>query len=157
MALYLFAYSSFLEVMLLENFASAYLSSVSEKIENYANRYRELYTQCYEQIEKYSKTSVDSRLLGGLASLNKAAGDAVSKIPVVKKGQIDEKLTGAGEWLGKVNDKMTEKTLANVMDARYSYVRPFIESITTIDAVYNQSNRLLFDQEYLYIDHQAAT
>ena len=156
LSLYLFAYASFLEVMLLENFASAYLSSVTDRIESYAIRYRELYTQCYEQIESYSKTSVDSRLIGGLASLNKAAGDAVSKIPLAKKGQIDEKLTGAGEWLGKFNDKMTEKSLAHVLDAKNSYVHPFVESITTIDALYNQSSRILFDQEFIYIDNHVT-
>ena len=153
LALYLFAYASFLEVMLLENFVSAYLTSVVEKIETYAIRYRVLYTQCYEQIESYSKTSVNSRLIGGLSNLNKAAGGAVSKIPLVKNGQVDEKLTEAGEWLGKYNDKMTEKSLAHVLDTRNSYVRPFIESIKTIDALYNQSNRILFDQEFIYIEN----
>ena len=34
LALYLFSFSSFLEVMLLENFDSAYLDGISQKIEN---------------------------------------------------------------------------------------------------------------------------
>ena len=47
-ALYLYSFSSFLEVMLLENFESAYLDSVARKIEDYSYQFREFYTKCYD-------------------------------------------------------------------------------------------------------------
>lgn len=43
LAMYIFAFSSFMEVMLLENFDAGYLSSVTKKIELYAGQYRELH------------------------------------------------------------------------------------------------------------------
>jgi len=54
LALYLYSFSSFLEVMLLENFESAYLDCITKKMEDYSFQYRELYSQCYDQIEKNS-------------------------------------------------------------------------------------------------------
>ena len=47
MAVYLFAYSSFLEVMLLGNYDSNYLHGISSKIEDYSFQYRDLYTKSY--------------------------------------------------------------------------------------------------------------
>ncbi len=42
LAVYLFAFSSFLEVMLLENFSAAYLDCIAKKIEEHSLQYREL-------------------------------------------------------------------------------------------------------------------
>ena len=66
LALYLFGFSSFLEVMLLGNFGKDYLTGISEKLEKYSLHYRELYTKCYDEIESYSSTSVQSSMLKGM-------------------------------------------------------------------------------------------
>ena len=50
LALYLYAFSSFLEVMLLENFDNGYLNSVSSKIELYANQCNDLYKIALEKV-----------------------------------------------------------------------------------------------------------
>ncbi len=86
-----------MEVMLLENFDRQYLESVTQRIEEYAFQFRELYTRCYAQIEDMSKSSIESRLTKGLAGISRSAGKAISKIPVVSKGSVDEALIGAGE------------------------------------------------------------
>lgn len=89
LALYSFAFASFLEVMLLENFEAAFLQSVSRKISEYSFRYRELYTRCYDQIADYSNSSVQSHILGGLSRVNTFAGKTIEKIPIVSKSQLD--------------------------------------------------------------------
>lgn len=47
LALYLLGFSSFLEVMLLENHDADFLSGISAKLDTYSLKYRELYTKCY--------------------------------------------------------------------------------------------------------------
>lgn len=69
LALYLLGFSSFLEVMLLVNFDADYLSGISDKLVNYSLNYREPYTKCYDEIESYSSTSVQSSMLKGIASV----------------------------------------------------------------------------------------
>lgn len=151
LALYLFAFSTFLELMLLENFDSAYLDSAAHKIEDYSYQYRELYTKCYNQIEEYAKSSINSSLLGGLATINKFAGDAVAKIPFVSDSQIDEALIEASNQLGKQCSKKTELTMEQFQSNQSSCVSPFVENINTVNRLYNQPMELLFDQENIYL------
>lgn len=54
LALYLYSYSTFLEVLLLGNFGKGYLNSVEHRIAEYSFQYRELYTDCYNLMESYS-------------------------------------------------------------------------------------------------------
>ena len=58
LSLYQFSYSSFLEVMLLENFDENYLSTVCDKIFKYIEEFKKLRNDCYEKILKDSNTSV---------------------------------------------------------------------------------------------------
>jgi len=150
LALYLYSFSSFLEVMLLENFESAYLDSVAHKIEDYSYQYRELYTKCYDQIKGYSKSSIHSHLLSGLASINRVAGDAVAKVPVVSKSQIDETLIETSNRLGRFSSRKTEQTMEQFVNNQSSCVRPFVENINAVNRLYNQPMELLFDQENIY-------
>ena len=100
LALYTLAFSSFLDVMLVGNYDKEYLSGISGKLDDYSIKYRELYTQCYEEISGYSSTSIQSSLLKELSKTTKAVGKIVERIPVVGDTQADETLIAAGEKLG---------------------------------------------------------
>ena len=50
LAVYQYAFSSFVEVMLLENFDHDYLQSILKKISDYSLEYKEFYTGCYDRI-----------------------------------------------------------------------------------------------------------
>ncbi len=150
LALYLYSFASFLEVMLLENFESAYLDSVVNKIDDYAYQYRELYNECYDQLEGNAKTSFQSHLLSGLATINKAAGEAIAKIPIVSNSQIDETLIEAGSRLENFGSRRTAETMEQLLDSEDSSVRPFIDNINIINVLYNQPMDLLFDKENVY-------
>lgn len=151
LALYLYSFSSFLEVMLLENFDSAYLDGIAKKIEDYSFKYREFYTKCYDQIEGYAKSSIQSHLLNGLASVNRIAGEAIAKIPIISKSQIDETLIETGDKLGKIGSKRIEQTMKQLIERQSSCVRPFVENINVVNKLYNQPIELIFDKENLYI------
>ncbi|HJB86750.1 MAG TPA: hypothetical protein H9766_05220, partial [Candidatus Dorea faecigallinarum] len=85
LALYLLGFSSFLEVMLLENFAADYLADISAKLDKYSFTYRELYSKCYNEIEGYSQTSMETSVLNGIAKAATSAGKVVERIPVINK------------------------------------------------------------------------
>lgn len=151
LALYLYAFSSFLEVLLLENYQSAFLDDIKNKIKSYELSYNELYQTCHDMVEAYSKTSVQSHMLSGLAVASKAVGTAVNKIPVVSKSQLDENLIAAGEKLTDYKSKRIESTMECLEAKENSSVTPFIENITIINLIYNQPIQMLFDQENIYI------
>lgn len=151
MALYQFSFASFLEVMLLGNFDEQYLNSTAHRIEELAFQYRELYTDCYNRIEGISKSSIQTALTGGAANISKTAGKAISKIPIISKGPVDEALVSTGN---KLNDKTTEKTdkaMYRLIETSMNCTLPFVQSIEKINRIYNEPMDVFFDGEYIYL------
>lgn len=151
LALYLLGFSSFLEVMFLGNFDKDYLTGISDKLEKYFLNYRELYTKCYNEIESYSSTSVQSSMLKGFAKASTSVGKLVEKIPVISKGQADEALIAAGDKLGELNASKLRKQMSSLIERQSNTIRPFIENIDTVNELCNKPVQLLVDKENLYI------
>jgi len=151
LALYIYGFAYFLEVMLQENFEEAYLSAISKKIDEMSFRYRELYSLAYSQIESLSKSSLQAHLFGGLSVLNKATGEAIAKMPVISKSQIDETLIGAGEKIGAYKERRVQTTMRQLLERQSSCVRPFVDNINTVNRLYNEPVELIFNSETLYL------
>ena len=151
MALYVFGFSSFLEVMLSRNFNKEYLDGVAAKIEAYSFQYRELYTDCYNQLESESGNSIQTALLGGVAHITRGAGDVIAKIPLVSRGQLDEALIGAGERMGKTKDRKAFKTMQTLTSGQTGIVKPFIDNIRIVNKLYNEPMAFFFDRDNLYL------
>ncbi|NHM16509.1 hypothetical protein GMI69_07555 [Eggerthellaceae bacterium zg-887] len=137
-ALYLYGFSTFLEVMLLENFDAAYLDSVAAKIDDYSLKYRELYTEASRRIEEESKTTVRSGVLGGLSFVGKGLGAAISAIPLIEQGPVDEWLKDGGEALGAFNDDCTRKDIEALASKSDSCIAPFQRNVAMVEAAYHK-------------------
>jgi hypothetical protein len=157
LALYLLSYSSFLEVMLLDTFDEGYLSSIVNKIEDYSFQYRKLYTDSYNLMEEYSKSSVESAVLSGLSFASKALGGAIAKAPAINKTQLDENLIEAGGKLQMQSAKKTNQTLEQLAVSQRRLVNPFVENIRMVNEFFNTSSEILFDKEKLYIRQVRTT
>lgn len=155
LALYLLGFSSFLEVMLLGNFDADYLTGISDKLERYSLNYRELYTKCYDEIESYSSTSVQSSMLKGIAKASTSVGKFVEKIPVISKGQADEALIAAGDKLDELNAGKLKKQMSSLIEHQSNSIRPFVDNIDTVNELYNKPIQLLVDKDNLYISTTA--
>ncbi|MDD2371638.1 MAG: hypothetical protein PHQ32_06535 [Firmicutes bacterium] len=151
LSLYQYSFSSFLEVMLLENYDSAYLYGIVKRMEDYSCKYRELYTRCYNQIEGNAKSSVQSHLLKGLSSVNKFAGESLSKVSAISKYKIDKTLIGAGKKLGEFGTERIVQSMKQLVEKQSSYNHLFVENINVINRLYNQPLEILFDNENVYI------
>ena len=150
-ALYLFAFASFLDVLLVENFASEHLQDVSAKIEERSLQYRETYTQCYDYIDKYSKTTVESQVLGGVAAVSRFLGNVIRQVPLISESPIDEALLDAGDQLDNMSSGWGEERLKELTVKKDHYAMPFMESIHMIDELYNSPMELCFGRENLYL------
>lgn len=154
LSMYLYAFSSFLEVILLENYDSQYLKSISEKIEDYSFEYRELYSQSYVEIEGNSKNSVENKLLRLGSNLSNLTGETINKIPIVKRSNIEKTLIKVGEDLKTKSYKKTDGIIQLLIERQSSYVHPFVQNINEINELYNKPLELLFDKENIYIGVQ---
>ena len=152
LALYAYAFSTFVEVLLLENFEEAYLNSVVGKIEDYANTYNTLYATTYEQVEDYSKTSLQSRILKGLSTVSSAAGKQAEKVSLFSKAKLDEKLQIAGGKIEEFGESRLDGTMQKMLGKKNSYIQPFIDNIHSVNQLFNKTSQILFDHENIYIE-----
>ena len=157
LAMYIFAFSSFLEVMLLENFDAGYLNAVTSKIQLYAGQYHDLHEKCYQMIEGDSKTSIEAYALKGVAGLNRVLGKGIAKIPKISDGQIDENLIEAGDKVQNFSEKRTENTMELFAHEHCTCVNPFVDNINAVKRIYNEPVEVLFDSENIYFSLPEAT
>lgn len=151
LALYLYSYATFLEVMLLGNFSKGYLDSVEQRISEYSLQYRTMYTECYNLMEDYSKSSIQAGMLNGLAIASKFMGETVAKVPVISNSQLDENLIEAGSRLDKHGSKRATMALEGLAQTRMSVTLPFVENIRAVNDLYNKPVTYLFDRENMYV------
>lgn len=152
LSVYLYGFSSFLEVLLLENFDENYLHNVAEGIESRAVEYRTLYTKAYDLVERDANSSIRAGLLGGVSGAMNLLGKAIEATPVGDLTQIDETLIGAGKGVGDLSRGVKEDILKDLPTAAgASDVRPFVEDIENLSRLYNDPVMLLADEDAIYI------
>ena len=151
LALYLYGYAYFLEILLQESFDSEYLNAAAAKLEQMSLAYRELYTEAYEHIEKRAKSSPEAYMLRGVSSASKVLGETIAKLPVISRSQMDESLIDAGQKIGDYEKKCTAKTMRQLVEHQSSCVHPFIDQIQSMDRLYHGELTVIFNDETLYL------
>ena len=151
LALYIHSFSSFLDVMLVGNFSSDYLTGIRQKIEEYSWEYKDLYTKCYNQFEEFFGSSIESKILKGLGKVSTVTGNAIAKVPIINKGSVDESLIKVGNKLEKISAKKSVQKMKKLVERQSSCARPFIENIETIERLYNNDMDMIFDMENIYL------
>lgn len=152
LSVYLYAFSSFLDIMLLENFDSDYLKSVVEKIEKYSAEYDEFFEESAEKIEANVGSSIKSRALQGVAAAGKFVGKQIGKIPDKdNKIKIDDKLISGSEKVSAFSKKSFEKAMEDFIVVEDSEIAFFAEKIKQFDIMHNKQFRILFDDEKIYL------
>lgn len=151
LASYVYAFSLFLESMLAESFEPSKLASIRSCIEDETMAYRKLYSACCDALEAGVNRSIDTIVLGGIASAGKRLGKAVAATPVGDRTLIDEALEGAGEGLAHLNDKVSENLVKRLDGARVPDLTPFLACLETVNALHNEPTQIAVDRENVYI------
>ena len=151
LGVYLYAYASFLEVVLNGNFRRDYLDHICEKLREYSQQYRFDYTEIYDRVESYTKSSVETIALKGIGKASKGLGSAIGKIPVVSRGPVDEALIAAGNSAKNMSRKHSNHTMRAFRNNRDAGIQLFMENIEKVNEISNKPVELLFDREMVYI------
>ena len=150
-SVYLYAFSTFLDVMLHGNFEEDYLQSLAEKIEDESISYRQLYTQAYDLIEADADSSVRAMALGGLSDAMGFLSKTIEKTPIGDHTQIDEALGEASKGLGDFSEGVKTDMMSELIEASRSDVRPFIDNIENVSRLYNEPVMLMADEVAVYV------
>ena len=151
MALTMYAFSSFMDVLLSKNFEKNYLDYISETIREYSYKYRELYTDCYNRVAIYANQSVDSMVRKGLSKASKATGQGVAKAPLINKTDLENNLLQVSVKLREYDSDKREETLNALAETSSASVMPYVETIDKLNRFHNEPMDVMFDKEYVYI------
>lgn len=151
-ALYLQSYTSLLEIILLNNTQPEYIQSVRVAITEASYNYRVLYTNAHLLIEKITRSSLESKLLSGFAGVNKMAGKALAKVPVLSKSSVDEKLLENSDKLIQFNNESGDKRLKEFSNHRNVGNTMFLDSLASIQKIYQDDINLIIGEDRIYIE-----
>jgi hypothetical protein len=102
-------------------------------------------------MEEYSKSSIQSGMLGILATGSRKMGEAIARVPVISNSQLDENLIDAGSRLGRQGNRRADATLAGLAQTRANVTQPFVEHIQTVRDLYNKPVTYLIDGKNVYV------
>ena len=151
MALTMYAFSSFMDVLLSKNFEKNYLDYISETIREYSYKYRELYTDCYNRVAIYANQSVDSMVRKGLSKASKVTGQGVAKAPLINKTDLENNLLQVSVKLKEYDSDKREETLNALAETSSASVMPYVETIDKLNRFHNEPMDVMFDEEYIYV------
>lgn len=151
MALYLYSFSSYLEVMLLGNFNEEYLNAVAQRVRDYQAYYQEQFEKCRDYIAKVSGDSVEMKVQDAVGQAGKFLGNLIGSSPLLKKGPVDNWLKDGGEQLLKGKEEKIAKLVAELETKQETGSELFVDSIRNVKTVCNETQAIMFDKENLYL------
>ncbi|MBR4310421.1 MAG: hypothetical protein IKT79_05275, partial [Akkermansia sp.] len=155
LACYIYAFSTFLDIMLQTRFVNLELSNTIEKMRNLAKRYEELFLACRSQIAVYQRSSIEAQIVGNIGIATKNIGKTIASIPVIKEGPVDELLISAGESIGKHNQESVRAQIKTFEFFESNPMSIFIDNVQTINLLYTSENAMITDGMDLYVLQQA--
>lgn len=151
LANYLYAFSTFTEVMLQENFGRQYLATVMDDLDRHSVDYIAFYTKVYDAMNAKVEGKLGTKTMDGIARTVAGLGKAVEQTPIGDLTQIDETLIRAGGSLDSARKSRQDEALKELKEMRSSEIRPFIDSLENIGELYNEPVMLLADGEAVYL------
>ena len=151
LGVYLFSYASFLEILLSGNFDRSFLNHVVTQINNYSIDYKKDYSDCYNNLHELLMRAVDAKALNKLGQANRKVGDAIAKIPLIRKGPVDELLQFAGDKMMKHTSDKKFDVLDDFRNNRDAGIQFFTDNIKAINTVSNKPLEMYFDSETVYL------
>ena len=147
LACYLYAFSSFMELMLQKKFEIAAL--VAEKNEEQIKAYMDTYKSVCAEIKQYQQTAIEKRIKNGLSNALNSAGEKMSGNNLL--GNSSEAILNLSKRIKENEKKELAMRMKEIYALKMSHGEAFTESIRSIGRLYQQPNGMLMDGENLYI------
>ena len=151
LGIYQLAFSSFLEIMLLENFDENYINSVMKNINNHKEKYALACTQVKEKVQELSETSIQNGLMLGASKVSAGMSKLIEKTPLGKT-QLDENLLDHSQKLLETKTESVNKKVQILSDVNSNLIEPFEKTIEMVKLIYSDNYSILFDDKNIYLD-----
>ena len=151
LSLYIYAEATFMEIMLSGNFKEENILAKKAELSGLAISYRDIYTKCSEQLETFSKDSIESNVVKGLGSVSNAVGKAIGSIPIIKEGPVDEFLQTSGKKLKTTAKKIENNSVEAFAALSNPRIGVFTDKLNDMTQIYNHTSEICFDKDRVYL------
>ena len=149
LSLYIYSFSTFMEILLLGNYRSDYLLNKKNELDELDNEYSETFNNALKYIKKNANKSLEGNVLSGLGSAGKAIGNLAEK---VKIKNVDNWLNEKGDNLKQSGQNIKNDFATKFDDMKESKSRSFINQIEKVNCIYNKTKEIYFDKENIYLE-----
>ena len=148
LALYIYAYSSFLDVVLLENFSEEFINSIIEDITNHSTQYIDFYNETSKTVKQMAEKSGKSQAMKGASSITGAFSKLFTKMKANKQA---DKLENSSKSMAEKRESSVEDLVTRFSDNKDAGVDDVIENLIYLKNLYNKESDVIIDSEYIYI------
>ena len=149
LSLYIYSFSTFMEILLLRNYKTDYLLNKKNELDELDNEYLEVFNKALEYVKKNANKSLEGNVLTGLGSAGKAIGNLAEK---VKIKNVDNWLNEKGDNLKQSGQNIKNDFITKFEEMKESNSKPFINQIEKFDSIYNKTKEIYFDKENIYLE-----
>lgn len=148
LSLYNYSFAAFLEVMQLGNFSEDFITQVLGKMQEYTDKYKQVFENCCTYLQAKGDSTVEANLLKGIGVAGKAVGSLLGGIAGTK---TNDWLTANSARFGDDNTQKQHETLAQF---RQENADPgneqFISGLQQTKKLYNHTDKIFIDNDYIY-------
>ena len=149
LSLYIYSFSTFMEILLLGNYKSDYLLSKKNELDELNNEYSNEFNNALEYVKKNANKSLEVNVLSGLGNAGKAIGGLAEK---AKIKNIDSWLNEKGDNLKQSGQNIKDDFATKFDNLKESNSKLFINQIEKVDCIYNKTKDIYFNNENIYLE-----
>lgn len=146
LSLYIYSFSSFMEVMLSGNVRPEYLHQIQVDINEHGNRYHDIYTQCHGRISQLSSGAVEPQILKSLGGMCKSVSGWFGG-----EGAIAEWLNDHSSDLESSSKQYAEKAIESFSQIQDLGNAVFIENLNKLEWLYGEDPMVLISRDSVYL------
>lgn len=149
LSLYIYSFSSLVEILLLGNYQEEYLVSKKDELDKLDDEYSQIFNEAFSYIKNNANKSLEGNFLSGLGSAGKAIGNLAEK---AKVKNVDVWFNEKSENLKKTGQSIKDNYMAKFDELKNSNSKSFTNQIEKIDCIYNKTKEIYFDSENIYLE-----
>lgn len=151
LTLYTFSLASFMEIMLCGNFKESYIAGIKDEIRELTEAYRTTFESASRYLETMGAAALETNVLKGVGTAEKAVGKLIGKIPLIKEGSVEEYLMDGGTHLKKNAADREMEMVYRFASVSNPGTHVFIEKLEDMIRIYNHTEQIGFDDKRLYL------
>lgn len=149
LALYIYAYSSFLDVVLLENFSASFIDSIIEDITNHSTQYVEYYEDTAKVVKHMAESSGKSQAMKGASSITSGLSKLFGKMKADKQA---DKLENSSKSLSDKRSMSVDDMVNKFSNNADAGVQDIVDNLIWLKNIHSKQSEIIVDAEYIYIE-----